>query len=172
MHWCSNALMQQCAEYLLVAHITQGLILYSEQRNVYAEALTMKACSQAIQRKIKEVENQHLHPNLRPHLIHSFLFLLPDCNSFSAVFVLAASCFSLSWRKYILRKSCLILWMILWEQSWKALILVIVTEISTVWEEVFGRVQCRIGKSLSSANCGGSRSWSEHPHHQTLFCFY
>ena len=184
MHWCSNALVRQCtgaamhwcsnvlSTSWLLTLLKASYSTVSKEMFIHAEALTMKACSQAIQGKIKEVENQHLHPSLRPHLIHSFWFLLPDCNSFSAVFVLAASCFSLSWRKYILRKSCLILWMILWEQSWKALILVIVTEILTVWEEVFGRVQCRIGKSLSSANCGGSRSWSEHPYHQTLFCFY
>ena len=39
MLWCSNALTQQCAEHLLVAHITQGLILYGEQRSSYNEGL-------------------------------------------------------------------------------------------------------------------------------------
>ena len=178
MHWCSNALVQQCSGAAM--HWPSNVLstswlltlLKASYSTVSKEALTMKACSQAIQRKMKEVENQHVHPHLRPHLIHSFWFSLPDCNSFSAVFVLAASCFSLSWKKYILWKLGLILWMILWEQSRKALILVTATEISTVWEEVFGRVQCRIGESLSSANCGGSRGWSEPPHYQTLMCFY
>lgn len=137
MHWYSNALVQQCTDAAMCwaplgcSHYSRPHTLQWAKKHTcwssYNEGLLT-----SYSKENKGGWKSTCTPDLRPHLIHSFWFSLPDCNSFSAVFVLAASCFSLSWKKYILWKSGLILWMILWEQSWKALILVTATEISTV----------------------------------------